>query len=201
MTTQTFEITRRQTLAGLGATTALTLSGCMPADRIRPGAIEQARKLAADRLLDTVAYNLLDQQPSRATGLGVDTGDRAHLRGKLGDASPTGIAALATQMRADVEAIRRFPKDGLDADTVTNLEVTESAYAKALEGFAQPYGDVAVGSWRNAPYVVIQNVGAYLDLPRFLTTDQPLENGDDADALVSRVEAIPPGSTARATSG
>lgn len=191
MTARSFELTRRQTLAGLGATTALALSGCIPADRVRPGAVEKARKIAADRLLDTVAYNLLEHEPSRATGLGVDTGRRAHLRGKLSDVSPTGIAAYATQLRTDLEVIRRFPKNGLDADTVTNLEVTESAFAKALEGFAQPYGDVAVGSWRNTPYVVIQNAGAYLDLPRFLTTDQPLENGVDADALVSRIEAIP----------
>ena len=38
-----------------------------------------------------------------------------------------------------------------------------------VEGFALPYGDITVGSWRNTPYVVIQNVGAYLDhaaLPR-----------------------------------
>lgn len=191
MTAQTFELTRRQTLAGLGATTALTLSGCMPADRIRPGAIDQARKIAADRLLDTVAYNMLEHEPGRATGLGIDTGARAHLRGKLSDASPKGIAAYAAQMRTDLEVVRRFPKEGLDADTVTNLEVTESAFARALDGFAQPYGDVAVGSWRNTPYVVIQNVGAYLDLPRFLTTDQPLNDGDDADALISRMEAIP----------
>ncbi len=191
MTAQTFELTRRQALAGLGATTALSLSGCMPADRIRPGALDQARKIAADRLLNTVAYNMLEHEPARATGLGVDTGARAHLRGKMSDVSPAGIAAYAAQLRTDLEVVRRFPKDGLDADTVTNLEVTESAFAKALEGFAQPYGDVSVGSWRNSPYVVIQNVGAYLDLPRFLATDQPLENGEDADALISRLEAIP----------
>ena len=48
----------------------------------------------------------------------------------------------------------------------------KSAYSTALEGFALPYGDVAVGGWRNTPYVVIQNVGAYIDTPQFLDTDQ-----------------------------
>ncbi len=191
MTAQTFELTRRQALAGLSATTALSLAGCIPAERLRPGGLDQARKIAADRTLETIAYNLLEHEPARATGLGVDTGAHAYLRGKLSDVSPAGIAAYAEQLRTDLEIVRRFPTDGLDADTVTNLEVVESAYARALDGFAQPYGDVSVGSWRNSPYVVIQNVGAYLDLPRFLTTDQPLENGDDADALISRMEAIP----------
>ncbi len=67
----------------------------------------------------------------------------------------------------------------------------ESAYSTALEGFALPYGDVATGGWRNAPYVVIQNVGAYLDVPRFLDSDHPVRDKDDAEAYISRLEAFP----------
>ena len=37
-----------------------------------------------------------------------------------------------------------------------------------------------MGSWRNTPYVVIQNVGAYLDIPRFLDSDHAIENAADA---------------------
>ena len=59
----------------------------------------------------------------------------------------------------------------------------------ALEGFALPYGDITVGSWRNTPYVVIQNVGAYLDLPRFLDSDHPIENAADADAYLARLQS------------
>ena len=53
-----------------------------------------------------------------------------------------------------------------------------------------PYGDVAVGGWRNTPYVVIQNVGAYIDTPQFLDTDHPIENRADAEAYLSRLAAI-----------
>src|SRR5690606_17254066 len=80
-----------------------------------------------------------------------------------------------------------------DAATRTSFEVVESAYATALDGFAQPYGDVAVGSWRNAPYVVIQNVGGYIDFPRFLDSDHPVSGAADAEAYLSRLEAIPSG--------
>ena len=69
--------------------------------------------------------------------------------------------------------------------TRTSFEVVESAYATALDGFALPYGDVAVGSWRNSPYVVIQNVGSYIDLPRFFDSTQPLNNAGDAEAYLS----------------
>ncbi len=191
MTSRSFEITRRRALAGLGATTALSLSGCSAAHRVRPGAVTEANQIGAKRLLEVVAHNLLQHEPERATGLGVDTGQHTALRGRLENQSAAGQAAYAEQLRTDLELVRDYSREGLDADTVTNLDVVESAYAKALEGFALPYGDVAVGSWRNSPYVVIQNVGNYLDLPRFMESTQPLNNGDDADAYVARLEAMP----------
>ena len=63
--------------------------------------------------------------------------------------------------------------------------MVRSAYRDALEGFALPYGDITVGGWRNTPYVVIQNVGAYLDVPRFLDSDHPIENAADAEAYLA----------------
>jgi uncharacterized protein (DUF885 family) len=59
----------------------------------------------------------------------------------------------------------------------------------ASEGLALPYGDITVGSWRNTPYVVIQNVGAYLDLPRFLDSDHPINDAADAEAYLARLQS------------
>ena len=73
--------------------------------------------------------------------------------------------------------------------TRTSVEVVRSAYATALEGFALPYGDITVGGWRNTPYVVIQNVGAYLDVPRFLDSDHRIENAADAEAYLARLQS------------
>lgn len=184
MTFQPFALTRRQTLAGLGVSSALALSGCATTRAAAP-----ASDVAA--LLDDVAYNLLEHEPERATSLGVDTGQYAALRGKLEDQSQRGQAAYAQTLRADLGRVRAVPREGLDADTVTSLEVVESAYATALDGFALPYGDVAVGSWRNAPYVVIQNVGTYLDMPRFLDSTQPLASPADGEYYIARLEALP----------
>ncbi|UIP06411.1 DUF885 domain-containing protein [Erythrobacter sp. SDW2] len=190
MTVQSFELTRRQALAGLGATTALTLTGCATGG-VNEAGVLQARKIGADRLLEVVAYNLLEHEPERATSLGVDTGQFAYLRSKLEDQSPAGQQAFAATLKQDLERVKAYPRDGLDAETVTNLDVVQSGYEVALQGFALPYGDVPVGSWRTAPYVVIQNVGSYLDLPRFFDSTQPLRNGDDLDAYVDRLEAVP----------
>jgi uncharacterized protein (DUF885 family) len=183
MTPQTFAITRRQVLAGLGSTSALAVSGC--------ATIPAAPATDVAALLDDIGYNLLQHEPERATGLGVDVGAYAALRGKLEDQSASGQAAFAQTLRADLARVRAVRREGLDADTVTSLEVVESAYATALEGFALPYGDVAVGSWRNSPYVVIQNVGTYLDMPRFLDSTQPLTSAADGEYYISRLEALP----------
>ncbi len=189
MNHQSYAVTRRQTLAGLGATSVLALTGC--AATARPEAISRAQSIGAERLLEVVGYNLLEHEPDRATSLGVDTGRHAALRYQLENQSPAGQNAYAATLREDLARVRAFPKDGLDPDLLTSFEVVESAYATALDGFALPYGDVAVGSWRNSPYVVIQNVGGYLDLPRFMESTHPLEDGDDADAFIARMEAMP----------
>lgn len=184
-------ITRRQALAGIGATTALTLAGCVTANSVSEAGVVRARQIGAERLLEMVAYNLLGHEPERATSLGVDTGTYAHLRSALEDQSPAGQQAYAATLKQDLERVRAYPRDGLTAETVTSLDVVQSGYEVALQGFALPYGDVPVGSWRTTPYVVIQNVGSYLDLPRFFDSTQPLSNGDDVDAYIDRLQAVP----------
>lgn len=178
-------ISRRQTLVTLGAGTAsLTLaapSWAAPAPAVTD----------AEALLTSVADNLLAHSPEGATSLGIDTGARAAMRAKLGDRSAAGQKALADTLKADVARVRAFDAKGLDHKTRTSLAVVESAYGVALDGFALPYGDVAVGGWRNTPYVVIQNVGAYLDVPKFLDSDHPVKNAADAEAYLSRLNAYP----------
>ncbi len=180
---------RRQTLAGLGAGAAgLALPfGPAAAETVMTG----KRPAPGETLLSSVADNLLAHSPEGATSLGIDTGQRAAMRGRLGDRSAAGQKALADTLKADLARVRAFDKTGLDHKTRTSLAVVESAYGVALDGFALPYGDVAVGGWRNTPYVVIQNVGAYLDVPKFLDSDHPVKNAADAEAYLSRLNAFP----------
>lgn len=183
-------ITRRQALAGLGATTALSLSGCQSVHA-------DVSELVTDpvtrtnAMLEQVAYRLLAHEPERATGLGVDTGAYTPLRSKLEDQSPAGQQAYADTLRADLELVRTWPRNGLDTDTITNLEVVESGYATAIAGFDLPYGDTPVGSWRTAPYVVIQNVGEYIGLPRFMQSTHQVKSAADAEAYLARMEQMP----------
>ncbi len=142
-------------------------------------------------LLDGIANNLLRLYPENATSLGIDTDARSSLRSHLGDRSAQGQLQIANQLRSDLERVNSFKTSALSDATRTSFEVVRSAYATALEGFALPYGDVAVGGWRNTPYVVIQNVGSYLDIPRFLDSDHRIENAGDAEAYLARLQSYP----------
>ncbi len=184
MTSLTFD--RRQLLATLAAGgSALALPGC-------------ARSLASgplpatpQALLDAIAWQLLELGPEGATSLGLDKDAHANLRSKLGDRSASGQAKFAAALRKALRQVQGVSPAGLDAGTQTSLAVVKSAFSTALDGFALPYGDVAVGGWRNTPYVVIQNVGAYLDVPRFLDGDHPVRNAADAESYLARLGAMP----------
>jgi len=140
-------------------------------------------------MLDRIGENFLTMFPESATSLGIDTGARAPLRSLLADRSANGQQRIADQVRQDLDHAKAISTDGLSHATRTSVEVVRSAYATALEGFALPYGDITVGNWRNTPYVVIQNVGAYLDVPRFLDSDHPVATVADAEAYLARLQS------------
>src|SRR3954469_22556357 len=179
-------LNRRDAVAALASTVVLPLIAACGGDRtVKRSGTNDAD---AGALLDRLADDLLRLIPESATSLGIDTGARAPLRSQLADRSAEGQQRLAQQIRAGLERVKAFSTTGLSPSARTSVDVIRSAYTTALEGFALPYGDITVGGWRNTPYVVIQNVGAYLDVPRFLDSDHPIENAGDAEAYLARLQ-------------
>jgi uncharacterized protein (DUF885 family) len=127
-------VNRRQTLQLLCIASATALL---------PGRTAHAATLA-ETMLDETAWRLLETDPEQATSLGVDNGAHAALRSRLKDRSQDGVAKVAALLRSDLDRIAALPEEGLDPATRTSLAVVRSAYGTALEGFALPYGDVAV---------------------------------------------------------
>ena len=188
------DITRREAIVSLGVSAAgVALGGCSM--RARPGATATFRAASpmseADgaALLDSFGDNLLRLFPENATSLAIDVGARAPLRRLLTDRSAAGEANIAASIRADLARANAADTSAMTFATRTSIEVVKSAYSTALEGFAFPYGDVAVGGYRNSPYVVIQNVGAFIDVPRFLDTDHPVKSASDAEAYLIRLSS------------
>jgi uncharacterized protein (DUF885 family) len=182
---------RREAMAVLISGAALPVYGCTrePSSATASTTTSTGREADALALVDRIAANLLRLSPESATSLGIDTGDLAGLRSQLSDRSAEGQRKIARQVREDLERIKTIEVSRLSHAMRTTVEVIRSAYTLALEGFALPYGDITVGGWRNTPYVVIQNVGAYLDVPRFLDAEHLIANSADAEAYLSRLQS------------
>ncbi|TGX55895.1 DUF885 domain-containing protein [Sphingomonas gei] len=175
--------TRRQLLlgtAGALATTALPRAA---------NALFADGDAQAEALLTRTAETFLTLYPETATSLGIDKDARAQLKHQLADRSPEGQGKIAAHLRQTLADLGKLDMATLSPLTRTDVEVVQASYSTALEGFAFPYGDVAVGSWRNTPYVVVQNVGAYLDVPRMLDTDHQVNTPEDAEAYLDRLES------------
>jgi uncharacterized protein (DUF885 family) len=183
-------LSRREALAGLSAGAAtVAVSGCATTASVGGG--RKISESEATALLGQITEHMLNLSPETATGLNLDKGARAALRHQLGDRSEIGQRRFAATIRNDLAMIDALDLSGLTPSTRTSLQVVQSAYRTGLKGFALPYGDVAVGGWRNSPYVVSQNTGAYLDVPKFLDTDHLVENAADAEAYLDRLAQYP----------
>lgn len=175
---------RRDFIVGTGAAIALSnLPATASADSDED----------VDALLAQFAEELLVDYPESATGLGIDTGRRAHLKAKLSDRSPAGQKAIAQRVTQRIQRLKAIDVSKLSEATRVNVDIIRTAHEFASEGFAFPYGDTALlnqnWAYRNAPYVVAQNTGAFLEIPTMLDTRHTVEHKTDADAYLSRLEA------------
>ncbi|WHU03723.1 DUF885 family protein [Sphingomonas sp. NIBR02145] len=177
------DTTRRQLLLGAGST--LALAG-MPATA---RAFAAGNDAPAQALLDRVAEQMLRDYPETATTLGVDKDKRANLKHQLMDRSVKGQAKIAANLKKALADIARLDLNALSPAMRTNIDVIQASFSNALKGFGFGYGDVATGSWRNSPYVVVQNVGAFLDTPRMLDSDHQIAVPEDAEGYLDRLES------------
>ncbi len=181
----------RRTFLGATALTGVvaTLPGCVTAgSRIAAGTETSP---ASNVLMDAVAEALLREYPEAATSLGLDNGARADLKHRLTDRSLAGVAARAQGARDRLKAVRAAIP-ALEGSAKLDAEVVAAAHEIAVDGYAFGYGDTvnldpSVG-YRNGPYVVAQNMGAFVEVPDFLDSKHTLETADDAVAYIDRVK-------------
>ncbi|MGH8174789.1 MAG: DUF885 domain-containing protein [Steroidobacter sp.] len=176
---------RRDFIVGAGAAVAVANLPVRAA-----GANEDA---AAQKLLAEFAEELLVDYPEGATSLGIDNGSRAALKARLSDRSAAGQKTIAQRVAKRLERMKSIKTSALGEAARIDVDVMRTAHEFAAEGFAFPYGDTALlnssWSWRNAPYVVAQNTGAFLEIPSMLDEQHTVETREDADAYLSRLEA------------
>jgi len=148
---------------------------------------------AAAEMLAAITEELLIDYPESATQLGIDNGARTPLKSKLADRSAAGQKIIAQRVAERLKRLESIDSSMLSNATRIDVDVVRTAHQFALEGFVFPYGDVALlnsnWSWRNAPYVVAQNTGAFLEIPGLLDEQHTVNSPADADAYLARMEA------------
>jgi uncharacterized protein (DUF885 family) len=175
---------RRDFIVGTGAAIALTNLPARAADN--PDA-------AAEKLVAEFAEEMLVDYPETATGFGIDKDKRVGLKSKLQDRSAAGQQKIAQRVAKRLERLKDLDTSHLGDAARIDVDVVRTAHEFAAQGFAFPYGDSALlnSSWayRNAPYVVAQNTGAFLEIPSMLDEQHIVETPADADAYLARLEA------------
>lgn len=140
-------------------------------------------------MLDRFFYDRLEDSPERATGLGLDKGERAHLRSRLSDYSAAGEAKELARSKAELAELRSVDRDKLSYGSTIDYDVVEYGLVRGIEANERfSYGSAG---GRFAPYVISQLTGPYRGVPDFLDTQHQIENKADADAYLSRLEQFP----------
>jgi len=171
--------------AFLASTTALALVGL--ADRFP--ALAQPTAAARDQALDALLMGWfnedLRENPTSATGLGLDTGALAPLRGQLGDDSQAKVDADRAKAVRRRRQLQAFGRGGLSPAGELNYDIADFRAEVGAIGARFHYGNAG---GRPSPYVVSQLGGAYYQVPDFLDTQHPIHTAQDADYYLSRLQ-------------
>ncbi len=175
-----FTFDRRQFLLGSAATGALAISGCA-------GLAPRSDTAAAHALYDSIFEGMLRTAPEMATGLGLDSGERAWLKSRLGDASPAGRMGAYQPLLDHLERLRQIDRGRLHGRERAWLDTVLWLGDRMSEAATFPYGGIG-GYAYPIPYVLSQLSGAYQEVPDFLDSQHRIDTRADAQAYVSRLE-------------
>ncbi len=140
-------------------------------------------------LLDNIFEDQVDDSPERATGLGLDKGARAALKGQLDDRSSAGRAKRLEKVRARVSALKAIKREALSGPSKVDLDVVLYQNQTVLNaGDRYKFGSAG---GRFSPYVISQQGGAYRDIPDFMDNQHRVASDADAQAWLSRLHAYP----------
>jgi uncharacterized protein (DUF885 family) len=175
-------LSRRTLIASGGASLALAT---LP---VQAAGSPDADALA---LLAGIAEEMLADHPENATYLGIDKGARTGLKSRLTDRSPAGQARLRRNAEDRLKRLARIDLAALTPAARIDVEVVRTAHETALAGYAFPFGDTVTlnnsVSYRNSPYVVAQNTGAFVEVPDFLDATHVVATDADRRAYLARL--------------
>lgn len=173
----------------MGAAGAGLLAGCQT---IAPAPPVSSVRAQARALYDEIFADFLEASPIGATGLGLDTGEHAHLKSRIDSrtfADRLNVLKPLAEAQYDlqvIDATQLSGRDRSDYDTVVWMS------ERAREISAVPFGGVDSYMYP-CPYVISQLTGLYQAVPDFLDSQHTVETSADAEAWLSRLEGFAEG--------
>ncbi|HZG07758.1 MAG TPA: DUF885 family protein [Allosphingosinicella sp.] len=176
-------LNRRIFLLSSAAFGAAGLTGCTTATTTSAG--KGSRDEQLDGLLTRWFEEDLRDNPTFATNLGLDTGELAHLRGRLGSESLAEAREERSEARMRHQMLESFGRRGMSEAGALNYDIALFRRSVDAEGAQFEYGQIG---GRPAPYVLSQLGGAYYSVPDFLDSQHPIATKSDADYYLTRLE-------------
>jgi uncharacterized protein (DUF885 family) len=173
---------RRQFLAtGSAAAVALATEPVLAAVAGRG----QGGDAALNTTLDAAFADGIAHSPEYATGLGLDTGKLAALRGQLSPATAAERYADLARNQRWLGKIRAIPAQGL-SDAGKRHQALATYMIESRTAAAAQFDLDSV----QRPYRLFQQGGAYFEIPDFLNSQHPIGTAADAEAYLSRLAAF-----------
>ena len=179
----------------------MLLAGCGPRGEepapAQPGtatevAIEESADSRFDRALDDMTRAFFYHNPEQATTYGVSELVVPRTAHRLKSRSPLGETGRREELRAALERMQAIDP----ADLTANRPRTHAVITTLMEGALAPAAVVDYGTTVDGfgfyflPYTINQNSGPTVDIPNFLTSKQPVNNGEEAEAYLVRLGAV-----------
>lgn len=167
-----------------------TLSAAAPA----PVAGDAGQATAEfDVVVDRLTRSYYRQVPEAATYNGAPVGLTSNADARLNDRSMAGEAARVAEIEKQLAALKAIAPQALDDEH----RRIRASLITLFEGALAPSRVVDYGSSFDVygiwylPYVITQNSGATVDIPKLMEAQQTVRNADEAKSYLVRLESLP----------
>jgi uncharacterized protein (DUF885 family) len=140
-------------------------------------------------VLDAIANDVLSDSPETLSYLGLDTGERAGARAKLGDRSPAARAKTEADIPRYQRMLAGVNREALKGHDRLLYDSVAYSLANAAAGTRFAYGGIGTFGG-GSPYVISQQDGAYQGVPEFLDSVHRIDAREDAESYLSRLSAF-----------
>lgn len=160
------------------ATANVTTTSSNSPGSTTPTTTEPSETVPFPEFIATIGEELLRRNPELVTELGIDS---------LLDLNSDQLSNLSFAYRAKTTAIAAEALASLDAYSLEDLESDEIASAEILRWLLEDI--TSLSAFADHAYAVNYITGAHTLLPEFLADVHPIDNTDDAEAYVARLQA------------